>query len=193
MNELSKEINELLQKESTIEFLATVRQFIDLLEDKNIDKKVFYQKAHKSLAKLYLTALQLEQIELIYSSAESEFNVISQDELKKQNESLISNLGKDSFYWEVFDPTYTEENGKPDKGWKITDKEPSQGWLVDDFADIYADLKEEIIKIDIIGTDESIEDALWQLKFGFNHHWGNHCVNAIRALHYLWYDGKTAL
>ena len=80
---------------------------------------------------------------------------------------------------EIFDPTDEKEN------------EPTQGWLVDDVADIYADLKEELYKIEQIGTDEAIEDGLWQLKFGFTTHWGNHCVNAIRVLHYIYYDGKT--
>ena len=101
--------------------------------------------------------------------------------IQRQNINLISSLGEDCIYWKVFDPTFEKEN------------EPIQGWLVDDFSDIYADLKEELFKIDEIGTNESIEDALWQLKSGFNQHWGNHCIDAMRALHYLWYDGKVAI
>ena len=67
------------------------------------------------MSELYRTALELETIELIYSGPESEFKEIDQDELRKMNKNLISNLGKDCFYWEVFDPTYTEEDGKPGK------------------------------------------------------------------------------
>jgi len=189
INKLSKEISAMLEKDSIVEFLATARQFIKLMEDDKLSQELFYKEAHKSLADLYQTALRLENVELNYSGLESEF-AIDKDELRKHNKERISNLGKDSFYWEVFDPTYTEEDGKPGHGWKITDKDASQGWLVDDFTDIYTDLKKEIFKIDEIGTDESIEDALWQLKYGFYAHWGNHCINAIRALHYLWYDGK---
>ncbi|MCB0537754.1 MAG: DUF5063 domain-containing protein [Bacteroidetes bacterium] len=190
MKRLSTEINELLNKKSTTDFLNAARQFVTLLEKGDLDQEEFYKDSHKALSELYRTALELETIELIYSGPESEFKEIDQDELRKMNKNLISNLGKDCFYWEVFDPTYTEEDGKPGLGWKNTDKVPTQGWLVDDFADIYANLKEELTKIDQIGTDEAIEDALWQLKFGFNHHWGNHCIDAMRALHYLWYDGK---
>lgn len=193
MKQLSPEIAELLNKKSTADFLNAARQFVTLLEDGDLNLETFYKDSHNALSELYRTALNLETVELIHSGPDSEFDEIDKDELRKMNKSLISNLGKDCFYWEVFDPTYTEENGKPGQGWKITDREPTQGWLVDDFADIYADLKEELTKIDQIGTDESIEDALWQLKFGFNHHWGNHCINAMRALHYLWYDGKVAM
>ena len=193
MKQLSKEITELLNKKSTTDFLNAARQLVTLLENADLNQETFYKDSHKALSELYRTALNLETVELIHSGPDSEFDEIDKDELRKMNKNLISILGKNSFYWEVFDPTYTEDNGKPGQGWNITDREPTQGWLVDDFADIYADLKEELTKIDQIGTDESIEDALWQLKFGFNHHWGNHCINAMRAFHYLWYDGKVAM
>lgn len=74
-----------------------------------------------------------------------------------------------------------------DPGWKIADKEPTQGWLIEDFSDIYRDLKIELNKIDTIATNEAVEDALWQLKWSFFNHWGNHCINAIRYLHYYCY------
>jgi hypothetical protein len=193
MKQLSPEITELLNKKSTTDFLNAARQFVTLLENGDLNKETFYKDSHKALSELYRTALELETVDLIHSGPESEFDEIDKDELRKMNKNLISNLGKDCFYWEVFDPTYTEQDEKPEQGWKITDKEPTQGWLVDDFADIYADLKEELTKINQIGTDEAIEDALWQLKFGFNNHWGNHCIDAMRALHYLWYDGKVAM
>ena len=93
----------------------------------------------------------------------------------------------------MFNPSYTEQEGQPGLGWKISDKEASQGWLVDDFFDIYRDLKIELSKIDTIATDEAIEDALWELKWGFFHHWGNHCINAMRYLHYWHFEGKKTL
>jgi len=193
MRQLSAEIIELLNKKSTTDFLNAARYFVTLLENDDIKQETFYKDSHKALSELYRTALNLETVELIHSGPDSEFDEIDIDEIRKLNKNLISNLGKDCFYWEVFDPTYIKENGGPGQGWEIEDREPSQGWLVDDFADIHADLKEELMKIDQIGTDESIEDGLWQLKFGFNHHWGDHCINAMRALHYLWYDGKVAM
>ncbi|HLW39583.1 MAG TPA: DUF5063 domain-containing protein [Brumimicrobium sp.] len=171
----------LLNKESTINFLNAARQFVALLEGDNLDMERFYKKSHTTLSELYRTALKLETVELIYSEPESKFEEIDKDTLRKLNEQLVSLFGENCFYWKVFDPIHSKE------------KEPVQGWLVDDFADIYSELKEELTKIDQIGTDEAIEDALWQLKFGFNHHWGNHCIDAMRALHYLWYDGKSAL
>ena len=179
MQNLTKEIQSILETKETQDFLKISRGFIELIENKEIKEKEFYPEIHKKLTELYNAGLSLKSIELIHSSENSEFENFTREQLKEQNVNLISSLGKDCFYWKVFDPTYEKEN------------ELAQGWLVDDVADIYADLKEELYKIDQIGTDEAIEDGLWQLKFGFTSHWGNHCVSAIRALHYIYYDGKT--
>ena len=182
---LSQDIQTFLQKESTKEFLKAAEKFIDIVEADNIQQEQFPLQAHRALVQLYSSGHNLEHIDLIYSSADSDFGKTDDEFFINKNRALISNLGKDCFYWEVFDPAYSAENGE------IMDNEPNQGWLVDDFADIYRDLKIELEKMKI-GTDEAIEDALWQMKFSFIHHWGNHCINAMRYLHYLWYDGKLS-
>ena len=181
MQNLSEETKSLFEAKETQQFLNAARGFISLIENREIEKQEFYFQIHKKLTDIYCAGLTLKSVELIYSNHETEFDTIEKEELKIQNVNLISSLGKDCFYWEIFDPTDEK------------DREPTQGWLVDDVADIYADLKNELYKIDQIGTDEAVEDGLWQLKFGFTTHWGNHCVNAIRALHYTHYEGKTTM
>jgi hypothetical protein len=190
-DKLSTDIKEFLKRTSTETFLLVARQFVRLLETTNIDKEEFYSKAHTALLDLYSAGHKLDQIELKYSSDDKDFD---RDAIfENKNTGQISELRAEAFYWEIFDPTYSEKDGQPNAGWTITDREPSQGWLVDDFADIYRDLKIELIKIDNIGTDEAVEDALWQLKWSFAHHWGQHCINALRYFHYLYYDGKQTL
>src|SRR5690606_9844233 len=143
-----------------------------LLENDTISIEEFLPKIHTILLELYLAGHNLEEIELKYSSENTDFD--RDIFIENKNVGLISKLGEDTFYLEIFDPTYEEE------------KEGVQGWLVDDFSDIYGDLKTELIKIDTIKTNESIEDALWTLKWGFSHHWGTHCINALRYLHFLY-------
>jgi Domain of unknown function (DUF5063) len=190
-HKLSTDIKDFLKRPSTEVFLLAARQFVGLVETVNIDKEIFFSKVHSALLDLYSAGHKLDQIELKYSSTDTDFDrdAIFID----KNIGLISELGEEAFYWEIFDPTYSEKSGQPNLGWTINDKESSQGWLVDDFADIYRDLKIELLKIDTIGTDEAVEDALWQLKWSFAHHWGQHCINALRYFHYLYYDGKQTL
>jgi len=179
-NTLSVDIKIFLQKDTTQNFLTTAQMFTDLLEKKDIPKDKFLKQVHPILIDLYLKGLQLEQIDLKYSSADTKLEKSDDELFLDKNQALIALLGEDAFYRDIFDP--------------VNDKveEPVQGWLVDDFADVYRDLKINLEKIKI-GTDEAIEDAMWDLKWSFLNHWGRHCISAIRALHFLYYDGKTVM
>jgi hypothetical protein len=186
--QLSNELLQFLDLDTTRKFLAAAQEFVDVIEDKTISKNEFLRRSHSALIELYSSGQKLQEIKLKYSSAASDFD---RNELfDNKNAGVISELGEQAFYWEVLDPTYLEKHETPEPGWTISDREPSQGWLVDDFADIYRDLKIELEKINKIGTDEAVEDALWQLKFSFRNHWGGHAINAMRHLHYYWYDNK---
>ena len=186
--QLSNDILQFLNLSTTREFLDAANKFINILENKTLTKEKFLKQSHSALIDLYSAGHKLQQIELKYSSSDSDFD---RDKIfDNKNAGQISQFGDEAFYWEVFDPTYSEQNGEPKSGWTITDRDASQGWLVDDFADIYHDLKIELEKIYKIRTDEAVEDALWQLKFSFHNHWGEHAINAMRYLHYYWYDNK---
>ena len=68
-------------------------------------------------------------------------------------------------YWETFDP--------------YAGKDPVYGDLIDDLSDIAADLK--------VGMKEyeagRFGNAIFEWKLGLNTHWGQHTVDALRALH----------
>jgi hypothetical protein len=68
-------------------------------------------------------------------------------------------------YWEIFNP-YVQE-------------EPVAASLSDDISDIYQDVKRGII----LYEQKDQTQAIWQWKFHFEIHWGNHAVDAVRALH----------
>lgn len=145
-------------------------QQLYLLEIETMEQEEFLRKSHSALIDLYASGHKLEEIDLSDSEEKSSF--IREEFFQNKNAGLIGELKERAFYYEVFNPIDKEE------------KEPMQGWLVDDLADIYRDLKIELEKIKL-GTSDAIEDALWQMKFSFNSHWGDHCINALRALHYM--------
>jgi hypothetical protein len=190
-DKLSKDIKEFLKRNSTATFLLAARRFVELLESKNISKKEFCSKAHTALLELYSAGHKLDKLEFKYLNDDKDYDrkVI----IENKNAGIISELGAQAIYWEIFDPTYSENDGQPHDGWTVTDKEPTQASLVDDFQDIYIELKTGLIKIDQIGTDKAIEDALWYLKWSFSRHWGQHCIDALRYFHYLDYDGKQTI
>ena len=75
--------------------------------------------------------------------------------------------GFDEFenYWDVFDPYKLDE--------------AVAGSLSDDLLDVYRDVRRGLALWES-GHDAS---AIWEWRFSFESHWGDHAVDALRALH----------
>ncbi len=73
-------------------------------------------------------------------------------------------FGELDIYWEVFDPYQKEP--------------PVAGSLSDDLLDTYLDVRRGLAAHDA----GSVDSAIWEWKFHFDHHWGDHAVDALRAL-----------
>lgn len=58
--------------------------------------------------------------------------------------------------------------------------------LWDDLADIYRDLR---YGLDLwqLGKPESIAEAAWQWRWGYEHHWGQHLLQAMTTVHEIRY------
>jgi hypothetical protein len=72
-------------------------------------------------------------------------------------------------YWDVFDPLVPEPEA------------PVSSSLGDDLGDIYADL---VRGFEVL-AERGIDAAVWEWRFHFHCHWGNHLVGAQRAI-FLW-------
>lgn len=73
-------------------------------------------------------------------------------------------FGERDVYFKVFDP--------------YVDEPRVCGSLSDDVLDIYYDLKRGLVAYDA----GQIGAAVWEWRFHFDHHWGDHAVDALRAL-----------
>ena len=76
--------------------------------------------------------------------------------------AAAATLGAD-LYWEVFDPRELSE--------------PVAGSLSDDLADIYRDLRRGLA-----AAERDIAEAVWNWRFSYETHWGDHATDAIRTL-----------
>jgi len=168
MQHLSPHIQTLLNDPGTQAFLKAARQYVALMENGSLKEEEFFREMHKTLAELYRAALSLKNIPLKFSDSKSEFYV-TEEEIMKISGSVLSYIAS-RYYHKIFDPTTLED-------------ETVTACLHDDLTDIYKDIKEPLM--DHTGTDKAVEEALWQLHFGFKHHWGFHAVDALRYLHYM--------
>jgi len=155
-------------------FREIAEQFFKLIEQETkLDNHEYRCQLHQSLSELYTQSWKLPNLDL-------QFDSDIKDQLKESNtkdigKKISEKLGENTIYYEVFDPFHPEED------------EPTQGWLVDDLTDIYREIKNGILKIEN-GNPKYIEDGIWDIIFGRNSHWGNHAINALRALHYSNYS-----
>ncbi len=111
------------------------------------------------LMKLYMTAMQLPDLETE--------TIDSADCIK--NKPILIRFAKQitPMYWDVFDP--------------VADEEPICGDLYDDLSGIAFDLQRGLGEYD----SGRIGNAVFEWKLGFNSHWGNHVVSAIKVLHFI--------
>ncbi|MBP7281185.1 MAG: DUF5063 domain-containing protein [Leptospiraceae bacterium] len=163
---LSASVMKFLERNTTQSFLNATQNFLNLLEMEISVEEIFWRKIHFALIDLYSTGFNLGEIEL--DVTENTFN-----SPKKVSPKYPINLKFSKKYWKVMNPLQIEN--------------PIEGDIALDLEDIYHNLKMELEKIKI-GTDEAVEDALWQLKFSFQTHWGNHCVDALKILYYFSHD-----
>jgi hypothetical protein len=67
-------------------------------------------------------------------------------------------------YWDVFDP--------------LKEEPAVYNTLFDDLSDIYRDLKEGLL----LFTKGQVVEAVWDWRFNFTTHWGNHLTGAQRVI-----------
>jgi hypothetical protein len=163
--------DEIIQTKRFIEFLQEVRRFCDFIEQNSVsDTLSFLKQLQAHLQKLYLFGHELPLVDLYFN--EDFPDTVTKPALTEIEHSIAQRLGGNTFYWFVFDPT-DESNTAP-----------VCGDLLEDILSVYQDLKNPLLLFDT-QAPAAIESALWSFRSNFTIHWGDHCVNAIYALHYF--------
>ena len=144
------------------EFVDIARRYCAWAEAAAGNPQQEMYQAREFLAELHLAVVRLPDADFEDSERK---DAVTYDEWKKVLERF-SGLPVDG-YWDVFDPLKEEE------------KESLWNSLADDLADIYRDLKTYLQLYDAGYTEE----AVWQWRFNFLIHWGQHLTGAQRAIH----------
>lgn len=76
------------------------------------------------------------------------------------------------YYWIAMNPIIEAEY----------DHDEGVGDVADDLTDIYRDLKRALSLMESDSEDDKM-NAVWRLKFDFDHHWNDHCIDALHAIH----------
>jgi hypothetical protein len=161
---------EVRQTPEFTKYYEAAGHFCLFLEESNsLTTLEFLEAARGHLLPLYAVALAMPLVDL-QSDKEYE-DMLLPDDFQAVILSIAERLGSARYYWHVLDPT------------NDFDTALGCGDLLDDLGDIYKDLKNSLILFSL-GKESCEENALWQLKFDFDAHWGEHCVNALSAIHF---------
>lgn len=137
------------------EFFLSALNYCKIVEDLNSNK------GENNLKNLLVSLLDLYSKALYLPDVEPENDEIS--DIKLSVPQIL--FDEYDHYWKVFNPYHLDE--------------PVGASLSDDILDIYKEVKRGVI----LYEKNEYEEAIWEWKFNFEIHWGNHAVDAIRALH----------
>lgn len=160
-------------------FAEAAEAFCTFVESEG-DELTPYHYARRSthlLVALYGAALALPDTRDIDLPDESEaenayYKAVSDEDVSKVALRVGAKFGQYNFYWQIFDPIDSEDNSTVG------------GAISDDFSGIYSNIKGGVV-IFRQGSNEYVQQAIWEWKFGFDNHWGRHCTSALRTLHQI--------
>jgi hypothetical protein len=165
------EISQVVYSSPVIEFVAVANEYCSFAENAvSFSKRDFLQKSARILPLLYYKASLLPVVDSAFEEGNEKY--VSENQYEFIRLAIVSKLGSHNDYQEVYDPVYRDSN------------EASYGSLAEDIADIYQDLK-DFIMVYRVGTVEIMQEALFEIRTGFEQYWGQRLVNALRVIHSL--------
>ncbi len=168
---------EQVNSQNVADFVAVAGEYCMFAENTIRFSKVdFLDKARKLLPMVYLKMSLLPKFESIFDDENEKF--VTEENWDYIHQSVKKKLGFHDEYREVFDPLTHEQ------------VEQSTASVSDNLADIYQDLK-NFITLFNIGTEEMMNDALWECQLNFEEFWGQKLLNALNAIHRVLFSGDN--
>ncbi|HCI54955.1 MAG TPA: DUF5063 domain-containing protein [Bacteroidales bacterium] len=159
-----------------VEFVASANEFCKYAEHASEIEAVNMLKIlQRLLPFIYLKASLLPDLEPYFEEGNEKF--VKESDWNRIHDVFLSKLGTADAFLEVFDERMKES------------EVPITASLAENLADIYQDLKDFVILYQT-GTNEIMNDAIWECKMNFENYWGQKLVNSLRAIHKLIYSGE---
>ena len=158
------------ESKSALDFINVVSQFCLLLEsNKDNNGLQLLQNAYVLLCQLCLYGMKLPEIKRL---TEYETHRKPNTRWKEMFDSLNQRLEEFGYYHEISDP------------FDLEDHELILGSLSNDLSEIYQDIAPGLHVWEKANTSEKL-CIIWEWKWGYENHWGDHATTALRALHSL--------
>jgi hypothetical protein len=172
---MSEQQNALIYSKNVVEVVTLAKEYTAFLERAaEYEQYEFLTHAQKLLPLIYLKGCLLPDVEQLFDEEVEKF--VSETDWTYIRNNVAELLGDRDDFYEV----YTD---------KLFDTEGGEQFSISEMlADIYQDLK-DFLELYRFGNEESINDALYELKNNFTEYWGYKSVIALKAIHRAIYFG----
>ncbi len=152
-----------------VEFTAVATEFCKYAEHaseiKGSELIVILQRL---LPLLYLKGAMLPLLQPVFEDGNEKF--VTEADWTRIHDSLKATLGRANDYIELNEDPASAEEGTIMSG------------IAEDLADIYQDMKNFILLYQT-GTEEVMNDAVWECRMNFDSYWGLRLLSSLKALH----------
>jgi hypothetical protein len=161
---------------NVIDFVAVANEFCKYAEHASeLKGDELLKILQRILPLMYLKASLLPSLNPYFEEGNEKF--VTESDWSGIDEILKEKFGTANDYLEVFDDKISETDG------------PVLSSLSENMADIYQDIKDFLLLYQT-GTEEVMNDAVWECRMNFESFWGQKLVNAMRAIHKFIYSGE---
>jgi hypothetical protein len=150
-----------------MEFVAAAKAYLSWADSAPADGSADVRTAHRLLARLYLAALNLPT-----DSGLPEVEIEERSVQDGEREAMLPRFASLPF-------DYYSVQLKPHELGADAEECQGAGQLTDDLASVWRDVREAMLDWDA----GDVLDAVWDWRESFQTHWGEHCVEALWAIH----------
>ncbi len=158
-----------------IEFVTVADQFCKHTERLSSYKaSEFLSIMQRLLPVIYVKAVVIPPTEPFFEEGNERF--VREEDWNAIDRAISSKLGEFNSFEEPFDQTLHGAG------------EPAAGTISEYLADLYQDLKDFLLQYRT-GTEEVMNDAVWECSNRFETSWGKKSLSILRAIHQIFYSG----
>ncbi|HKK41044.1 MAG TPA: DUF5063 domain-containing protein [Bacteroidales bacterium] len=162
---------------NVIEFVAVANEFCKYAEHaSDLEGDEMLKILQRILPLMYLKASLLPKLEPYFEEGNEKF--VTEADWVGIHNTFRQKFGTADDYLEVFDEKMNDLVG------------PVVSSISENMADIYQDIKDFLLLYQT-GTNEIMNDAVWECSLNFENYWGQKLVNSMRAIHKFLYSGEA--
>ncbi len=164
-----EKLHEHVYSDEVLNFVKQAGNFTGILaEEREVERRPFILALLKVMPAMYSAMLRIRVNDPVYEAGNEKF--VSEEEWSTVYQRVLSIMGSQNEYLDI--PEEDEYDTM-----ELISREISE-----DLADIFQDIR-DFIELYRNGTDEIMNDALWECRMNFESYWGKKLLRVSAALH----------